>query len=158
MLIMLCPSCFSSLLALLFTRMLFPFLILQTPSKLSSNILLQKAFSESPCLSLGSRARISKFRWHLKLIPLLFLACQVAGSSSLSNSPEEQDALVTNLCRLLISQNSSLLCSQLEGPSLNKYEEYFRGRIPLFVLFHCGWPWHITPCDKMRTQRIKWFC
>lgn len=102
MLTMHCPSCYSFLLALLFTKMLLPFLILQTPSKISSSVLLQKAFSESSCLSLGSRARISKFRWCLKLIPFLFVVCQVAGSSSLSNLPEEQDALVTNLCRLLI--------------------------------------------------------
>lgn len=66
----------------------------------------QKPFSESSCLSLASRARISKFGWPLKLTSFPFVAWQVAGSASLRNSPKEQAYLVTDLCRLLLNSKA----------------------------------------------------
>ena len=85
-----------------FTRILFLFLILQTPSELGSNALLQKAFSEPLCLSLGFQSRKKQVQMtpEVNILPLCSLAN--AGSASLSNSPAEQADLVTDLCRFLL--------------------------------------------------------
>lgn len=109
-----------------FTRILSPFLVWQIPSKLSSIVLLQRAFSASSCLPLASRA-IRSAVLGVNILP--FVAWEVAESANLSNSPEEQADLVTHLHRLLLndkaisSYNSPLPWSQLQVPSLHEYEE-----------------------------------
>lgn len=98
---MLCPSCYSFLLALLFTRMIFPFLILLTPSELNTNISSRKPSLNLHAFLCTSRTG-SKFRWPLRLIVFSFVVWQVAGSASMSNSPEEQMDVVPYLCMLLL--------------------------------------------------------
>ena len=96
---MLCHSCYLFFLALLFSRMIFPFLILKTPSKPNTNISLQEAFSETSCFSLDLQ---NKKQVQMSLEVNSLLLWQIAGSASMSNSPEKQTDVVSNLCMLLL--------------------------------------------------------
>ena len=96
---MLCHSCYLFFLVLLFSRMIFPFLILKTPSKPNTNIFLQEAFSETSCFSLDLQ---NKKQVLMSLEVNSLLLWQIAGSASMSNSPEKQTDVVSNLCMLIL--------------------------------------------------------
>lgn len=96
---MLCHSCCLFFLALLFSRMIFPFLILKTPSKANINIFLQEVFSETSCFSLDLQ---NKKQVQMSLEVNSLLLWQIAGSASMGNSPEKQTNVVSGLCMLLL--------------------------------------------------------
>lgn len=98
------PSCCLLSLALLFCQNSLPLPHLVNSSRTWFQC---PSHPRKPSLNLwaflwASRARRSKFRWPLRLIFFPFVAWQMAGSASLSDSPEEQADLVIDLCRFLL--------------------------------------------------------